>query len=275
MTETRKCEQCGTSFSPRREHARFCSARCRVAWNRQHVGESPDGASALDWTIAGMRDTIDRLLRARGGDLPHAFAAISEAVWWVTLVDATLVRYHPDRYDTALAAHPEPDRLVIEGTFGGLRFVRNWMGYHVDHADFIQPQRGDADADPAPLGPLPAWTWRSLPEPILAGLPAAARNGSGPGTWITRPRWLASRSATPSGGRPPSCTGPPRTASASPDGSRGWGGYSTRTKLTLGPARQANTQPHTSTASARVPPAAAPTTRPGIRGEIPRFMPPA
>jgi hypothetical protein len=167
VTDTRKCEQCGVAFTPRREHARFCSARCRVAWNRRHVGESPDGAGALDWTIAAMRDTVDRLLRARGADQPHAFAAISEAVWWVTLVDATLVRYHPDTYDAALAAHTEPERLVIEGTFGGLRFVRNWMGYHADHSDFIQPQRGEAGPSP-----LAAWTWRSLPEPVLAALPA-------------------------------------------------------------------------------------------------------
>ena len=34
MTDTRNCEQCGTAYEPRREHARFCSARCRVAWNR-------------------------------------------------------------------------------------------------------------------------------------------------------------------------------------------------------------------------------------------------
>jgi hypothetical protein len=29
--------QCGTSFTPRREHARFCSPRCRVAWNRHNA----------------------------------------------------------------------------------------------------------------------------------------------------------------------------------------------------------------------------------------------
>ena len=104
--ETRKCEQCGEEFTPRREHARFCSARCRVAWNRQHVGDPPAEEGALGWTIAGMRDTTDRLLRARALDAPHGFAAISEAVWWITLVDATLVRYHPDVYDMVLAGRP-------------------------------------------------------------------------------------------------------------------------------------------------------------------------
>jgi hypothetical protein len=163
MTETRSCEQCGEEFQPRREHARFCSARCRVAWNRQHIGDPPAGEGTLGWTITAMRDTVDRLLRARTSDGPHGFAAISEAVWWVTLVDATLVRYHPDAYDAALAGHGEDERRVIEGTFGGLRFVRNWMGYHLDHSDFIKARCN---------GPIAAWTWRSLPEPVLAALPA-------------------------------------------------------------------------------------------------------
>jgi hypothetical protein len=163
VTDSRNCEQCGMSFTPRREHARFCSARCRVAWNRLNARQPPAEGGALDWTITAMRETIDRLLRARGWDQPHAFAAISEAVWWVTMVDATLVRYHQDTYDAVLAGHDAAEREEIEGTFGGLRFVRNEMGYYLDHADFIQPGRGAAVA---------AWTWRSLPEPGLDALPA-------------------------------------------------------------------------------------------------------
>jgi len=163
VADTGNCAQCGASFAPRREHARFCSARCRVAWNRLNASQPPAEAGALDWTVTAMRETIDRLLRARGPDQPHAFAAISEAVWWVTMVDATLVRYHPDAYDSVLAGHDAAERQVIEGTFGGLRFVRNQMGYYLDHGDFIQPGRGSAIA---------AWTWRSLPEPGLDSLPA-------------------------------------------------------------------------------------------------------
>ena len=111
VTDSRKCEQCGVPFAPRREHARFCSARCRVAWNRLNASDPPAEGGTLGWTITAMRETIDRLLRARGWDHPHAFAAISEAVWWVTMVDATLVRYHPDAYDGVLAAHDEAERL--------------------------------------------------------------------------------------------------------------------------------------------------------------------
>jgi hypothetical protein len=150
VTDTRNCEQCGVLFAPRREHARFCSARCRVAWNRLNASDPPAEGGALGWTITAMRETIDRLLRARGLDRPHAFAVISEAVWWVTMVDATLVRYHPDAYDAVLAGHEAAERRAIEGTFGGLRFVRNQMGYYLDHADFIQPGRGA----------IAAWKWQ-------------------------------------------------------------------------------------------------------------------
>jgi hypothetical protein len=169
MTDTRVCEQCGASFAPRREHARFCSARCRVAWNRQHVGDPPAEAGALGWTFAGMQDTVDRLLRARASDRRHGFAAISEAVWWVTMVDASMVRYHPDVYDRVLAGLDEDERRVIEGTFGGLRFVRNQMGYHLDHSDFIEPRDSPGGSG---AGPIAAWSWRPMPEPVLAALPA-------------------------------------------------------------------------------------------------------
>jgi hypothetical protein len=169
VVDTRNCDQCGALFAPRREHARFCSARCRVAWNRHNHDDAPVEACALDWTITAMRETTERLLRARNWDQPHAFAAISEAVWWVTMVDATLVRYHPDTYDAALASLGTQERRVIEGTFGGLRFVRNWMGYHVDHADFIRPRPSPGSRG---VGPVAGWTWRSLPRPVLALLPA-------------------------------------------------------------------------------------------------------
>ncbi len=181
VIDTRNCEQCGAPFTPRREHARFCSARCRVAWNRLNASDPPAEGGALGWTITAMRETIDRLLRARGWDRPHAFAVISEAVWWVTMVDATLVRYHPDTYDSVLAGHDEAERRVIEGTFGGLRFVRNQMGYYLDQADFIEPQPGRGGAGspggaggPVSLGAgrIAAWPWRSLPEPGLDSLPA-------------------------------------------------------------------------------------------------------
>jgi hypothetical protein len=192
MAETRRCDRCGTEFVPQREHARFCSARCRVAWNRENSNQTNrdqqkwgsenwadenrpgPGAglggetSALAWAIVAMRDTTERLGKVRASDRAQAFAVIGEAVWWVTIVDATLVRYYPDEYDNTLAALPARRRKATDATFGGLRFVRNRMGYYADHADFIEPTRsddGDRDA------PITEWTWRSLPTPTMESLP--------------------------------------------------------------------------------------------------------
>ena len=45
-----------------------------------------------------------------------------------------------------------------EGTLGGLRFVRNRMGYYIDQSEFIEPQPGPSgSAD----GCITAWSWRS------------------------------------------------------------------------------------------------------------------
>jgi hypothetical protein len=168
MADIRDCEQCGSSFVPRREHARFCSARCRAAWNREHVGDPAGGASALVWSITAMSDSTRRLPRVRAVDQPRAFMVISEAVWWVTMVDATLVRHHPDAYDGVLAGQSPTERQLVEETLAGLRFVRNQIGDESDLAEFIEPGE---PAHGAQRGRITGWTWRSVPEPPLASLP--------------------------------------------------------------------------------------------------------
>lgn len=171
VTETRECVQCGAAFAPLREHARFCSPTCRVAWGRQNAG-SATGDDALDWSVTAMRDTTDRLLQATGWVRSDAFVAITEAVWWVTMVDATLVRYYPDSYDAVLARHDSVQRGVIEDTFGGLRYVRNRMGYEADYEDFIEPDARGASAGSARIAD---WTWRAVPEPEVSCLPPRAQ----------------------------------------------------------------------------------------------------
>ncbi len=124
--------------------------------------------SALDWSITAMRDATGRLLRVRVWERPRAFAVISEAVWWVTIVDGTLLRYDPEAYDGVLGGQGLAERRLIEGTLAGLRFVRNRMGHYVDHVDFIHPEAsrsGHGD------GRITTWTWKSVPEPALASLP--------------------------------------------------------------------------------------------------------
>lgn len=115
-----------------------------------------------------MRETTDRLMRSGGLDHVNGLAVISEAVWWVTMVDATLMRYQPDVYTGVLAGQAAAERRITEDTFGGLRFVRNRMGFDTDHGDFIQP----LDQDTARIS---AWTWKAVPVPALVSLTTRAR----------------------------------------------------------------------------------------------------
>jgi hypothetical protein len=190
MAEVRTCEQCGTEFTPRREHARFCSTGCRLAWNRGDARQATVSVAALDWAVKAMAEVTGRLdggttdsgsadsgsaaeasdsLAAGGGptaattlpDLRHAAIAVSEATWWVTLVDATLVRYFPGRYDAILDARPTPERAEIEHTLAGLRYVRNQMGVHLDPDEFLRAAAANSDT-----GEPVAWTWSPLPEPV-------------------------------------------------------------------------------------------------------------
>ncbi len=170
MLDTRTCEQCGQEFAPRREHARFCSARCRVTWNRENSGDRASEGSALDWSVTAMKDATGRLPKVRATDRARAFAVISEAVWWVTIVDGTLVRYHPDAYDSVLAGRDPDERQLIEDTLAGLRFVRNRMGVQIDHVDFIALATGEC-CQSAGKYEIENWRWTSVPEPALSELP--------------------------------------------------------------------------------------------------------
>lgn len=168
MGDIRGCAQCGALFTPRREHARFCSAVCRVAWNREKLSDPAAEASALQWSVTAMSEAVERLPQVRPWDTARAFAVISEMVWWVTIVDATLVRYHPETYDTLMAGKGPAGRQVVEGTLAGLRFVRNRMR-SLGHEDFIMPQAGSPGPGPG-VGPITGWTWKAVPQPVLAAL---------------------------------------------------------------------------------------------------------
>jgi len=168
VADIRGCEQCGASFVPRREHARFCCVRCRAAWNREHTGDLKAGTSALQWAITAMSDTTGRLARVGAWDRPRACAVIGEAVWWVTIVDATLVRHHAGAYDAAMAGQAPAERQLVEDTLAGLRFVRNQIGSKADIGEFIEP--GEAGSG-AGEGCITGWTWKPAPEPAVASLP--------------------------------------------------------------------------------------------------------
>jgi hypothetical protein len=172
VADIRDCEECGTSFVPRREHARFCSVGCRAAWNREHMGDLRAGGSALGWSITAMSEASERLSRVRAWDQARAFVVIGEAVWWVTMVDATLVRHHQDSYDGVMAGQNPAERELVEGTLAGLRFVRNRIGGETDLAGFIDSCRSGPGAG---HGAITGWRWKLVPEPALGSLAPRGR----------------------------------------------------------------------------------------------------
>ena len=167
VSDVRRCEQCGTEFVPRREHARFCSAECRLAWNKANVGHSDVSGAALVWSLTAAcsrrGDRPGGWPGPRSLDPRHAAVAVSDATWWVTIVDATLVRYHPGSYDAAMDAQPPQQRAEIELTLTGLRYVRNQMGVHLDPAEFVA-------VVPATRAGGASLAWRPLPPPEAAEL---------------------------------------------------------------------------------------------------------
>lgn len=167
VIDTRACAQCGTAFVPQREHARFCTVGCRAAWNRQHMGDPAVEASALQWSVTAMSEAAGRLAGIRAWDQAGAQAAVAEAVWWITMVDATLVRHHRDGYDAVLAARGAAERRLTEVTLAGLRFVRNQLSRGAALEELI---------DSAGAGPggrrITHWTWKPAPEPAPGQLPA-------------------------------------------------------------------------------------------------------
>lgn len=157
-------------FTPRREHARFCSAGCRVAWNRALTGDPVVGLSALEWSVPAMRAATRRLTLLSRSDPTTALAAVSDAVWAVTIVDAAMVRYHADVYERVLGAHSSADRRLIEESLAGLRFVRNQIHDEAMLADFVEADSPDRAG--ARVG-LPGWRWKPVTEPPL--LPRTSR----------------------------------------------------------------------------------------------------
>jgi len=164
--DSRNCVRCGAVFVPQREHARFCSAGCRAEWNRAHMGDPAVEASALAWSLSAMSEATARLPGVKVWDRRRALAAIGEAVWWITMVDATLVRHHPGVYEAVMAAEAPAQRAVIEQTLAGLRFVRNGMGRDGGLGDVIETGGMGAGSRR-----ITGWRWNSLPEPALASFP--------------------------------------------------------------------------------------------------------
>jgi hypothetical protein len=146
MADIRKRGQPGTVPVSRRDHG---------AAGRDSLGVGDAGDGALDWPVTAMTGALRRLDAASAADVPQAVAAAIEAMWWVTVVDATMTRRYPAAYGRALAALDPAERRALERSFTGLRFIRSQLGYFADPGDFVQPAPGIRAV---------AWTWRSYPR---------------------------------------------------------------------------------------------------------------
>jgi hypothetical protein len=135
------------------------------------MGDLAAEANALQWSITAMSETTQRLLQMRAWDRARALAVIGEAVWWITIVDATLVRHHPGAYDGVADGQSPAERRRTEETLAGLRFVRNRIGRKVSLAKFVEP----GAPDPGLSAQITGWTWRPVPEPALTWLPPRAQ----------------------------------------------------------------------------------------------------
>ena len=127
--------------------------------------------AALDWSVNAMTEVTSRLADNgyKLGLLVTAATAVSDATWWVTLVDATLVRYQPCEYDATLESLRPAEREEIEQTLAGLRYVRNQMGLHIDPVDFLQARPATPGTGMLASGE-PTWTWSALPAPVIRDL---------------------------------------------------------------------------------------------------------
>ena len=112
----------------------------------------------MNRSLMAMNDATDRVSKIAASDLPHAFAAIGEAVWWITIVDDTLRHDHRAAYQHA-AGRTSPDPA---DTKNGLRSVRNRIGHKVDLVDFICPVAArEWSAD----GRITAWVRKPIQPP--------------------------------------------------------------------------------------------------------------
>jgi hypothetical protein len=155
MAQARDRDQDGTVPMPRQDDGPPCPGK-----HDSPGGGRAAGGSSLAWSVTAMADALARLATATSADTPHAVAAATEAVWWITAVDAAMTRHHPQAYRRALAALDPAARNATERSIAGLRYIRSQLGIHADPADFIQPRPANDGSAPAT-----AWTWHPVSPP--------------------------------------------------------------------------------------------------------------
>ena len=126
----------------------------------EHMGDPAVEASALSWSVSAMSEATARLPTMKVWDRPRAFAAIGEAVWRITIVDAALMRHHPGVYDAVMASKDPAQRRLIDQTLAGLRFARNLISRDAALGEVFET--GGTGASNRRVN---GWMWKGVPEP--------------------------------------------------------------------------------------------------------------
>jgi hypothetical protein len=118
------------------------------------VGPSPGLELApLGWCVVAMQRAVERVRVIGWNDVVGQYAAVSETLFWVDIVEAQLRKRYRQHYDDALNAQCQDLRPAIRG----LLWARNRIKHEVDQVGYLLASLKSPDDFTA------AWTWRSLP----------------------------------------------------------------------------------------------------------------
>jgi hypothetical protein len=116
--------------------------------------------TAVGWSVEAMISAADRVSMIPANQPAKAFAAFAEALWWITVVNDSLVNRFPDAYVAAAKLWPPG----VKDTVAGLRSVRHRIAHEVDLVEFFQPVASEFPYLGIERG-ITAWTWKSVPPP--------------------------------------------------------------------------------------------------------------
>lgn len=107
----------------------------------------------LGWCIQSMQRAVERVRGTGWNDVIGQYAAVSETLFWIDIVEARLRTKYPQHYEAALNDRPSNLRPLLRG----LLWARNRITHEVDEIHYFLAKAKSAHGFEA------KWTWQSLP----------------------------------------------------------------------------------------------------------------
>ena len=107
----------------------------------------------LGWCIEAMQRSLERVRGIGWDDVVGQYAAVSETLFWIDIVETQLRVKYSRHYNDALDDQPHDLRPVVRG----LLWVRNRITHEVDEIGYLLATPKSAESFAAD------WRWRSLP----------------------------------------------------------------------------------------------------------------